>query len=195
MNVSLKSANIVVIAKNHNPSIISKEWLSQNKIIEEKVINFVHTPVFSVIETDNFNLIVDPDRLQVSVKKINSENINKLLEIVEKYTNQLPETPYTTLGFNYIYNVTSDKKNLKDLFSKNDKLFRSIFTEDYQIGGLINFDYGNFLVRAKLTQVNEGLTVDFNFHLELKTPTNIKEGLQHYFDLKKKAEKILGELF
>jgi hypothetical protein len=36
MAFSLTEANIVVLAKNHNPSIVYKEWLTQNKIIDEQ---------------------------------------------------------------------------------------------------------------------------------------------------------------
>jgi hypothetical protein len=36
MAFSLIEANILVLAKNHNPSIVSKEWSTPNKIIDEQ---------------------------------------------------------------------------------------------------------------------------------------------------------------
>ena len=70
MEISLIGANIVVLAENHNPSIISKDWLSQKGIIKDNVISFTHTPAFSVVETENFSFFVDPDRLQLTLKMI-----------------------------------------------------------------------------------------------------------------------------
>ena len=115
-NFSLSGANVVILAKNHNPSIVSKEWLVQKKIIEEPVVSFVHTPAFSVVEADNFRLVVDPDRLQISVKNFDPKNIENLPKITDNYVNQLPETPYTAIGFNYSYRVATEKRDLKDIF-------------------------------------------------------------------------------
>jgi len=75
-NFSLIGASIVVLAKNHNPSIISKDWLIQNKIIEEEILNFTHLPIVSIIETNNINLFVDPNKLQLTIKKL-AQKISK----------------------------------------------------------------------------------------------------------------------
>ena len=105
MEISLRVANIVILANTHNPSIISKEWLKEREVIEEAVVNFTHTPVFSIVETNNFLFIVNPDRLEISIKSTTTENMENLPRIVKKYINRLPETPYTAIGFNYIYHV------------------------------------------------------------------------------------------
>ena len=111
-NFSLIGASIVVLAENHNPSIVSKDWLTQNKIIEEEILNFTHLPVVSITETNNFNLFIDPNKLQLTIKKISSENLKALPQIISEYLGKLPETPYTAIGFNYSYRLeTEGKKN------------------------------------------------------------------------------------
>ena len=40
MEYVLKNSNIVILAKNYNPSIVSKEWLKEKKVIEENAVKF-----------------------------------------------------------------------------------------------------------------------------------------------------------
>lgn len=196
MEVLLKNTNIVILASNHNPSIVSKEWLTQRKIIEEEVNKFTHTPIFSLVETTNFTFVVDPDRLQISVKNITPENVESLPRIVERHINQLPETPYTAIGLNYIFHIISAKQSLKDVFSTDEKKFRELFLDNYQLGGVIRFKFDDFLVAINLLPLeNDKISADFNFHINSRDIEKIREKLRVYSKAKKKAEEILGGLF
>jgi len=196
MELLLKNTNIVMLAKNHNPSIVSKDWLTQKKIIEEEVNKFTHTPVFSLVETTNFTFIVDPDRLQISVKNITPENVKNLPKITERHINQLPETPYTAIGLNYIFHIISAKQSLKDVFSTDEKKFRELFSHDYQLGGVIRFKFEEFLVRVNLLPLDDDkIVADFNFHINSGEIEKIRDKLRIYSKAKKKAEEILGGLF
>ena len=191
---SLTGANIVILAKNHNPSIISKEWLTQKEIIKEAVVNFVHTPPFSLIETDNFKLIVDSARLQLSVKTVNPKNIDTLPKITGSYVIQLPETPYTAIGFNYSYRIGAEKSP-SEIFSVDTKKFKKIFSDGFRLGGTIHFKFQDFAVRINLQPSNKEFLADFNFHLEPVNLEKMKINLDAYSTLRKKAEEILEELF
>jgi len=195
MNFSLESTNIVVQAKEHNPSIISKEWLANKGIIKEKVNNFAHTPVFSLIETDKFDCIVDPERLFLIGKKPDSDTIKRILEIVKIYSKLLPEIPYKSIELRFIFGLTEEKKDLKALFSKNEELFISQLGKDYQIGGLLTFDYKNFKVRLRLTQLKDKIVADFSYFSQLQSVTAIEKLLSQYNDIIKQSEKIIGGLF
>lgn len=196
MEFSLIGANIVVLAKSHNPSIVSKEWLTQNKIITEQILGFTHLPVVSVIDTNNFNLMVDQDRLQLSLKKVDQKNLETLPQIISKYINQLPETPYTAIGFNYNYRLENAQKKLKDVFLINDERLTEIFSEDYAFGGIIKFVSGDFVVIFKSTQTGDKeIRGDFNFHFKSSKRGEITKKLSEHSETKKRAEKILGGLF
>jgi len=97
------SANIVILASNYNPSIVSKEWLYQKGIFTETVRNFVHTPVFALVESEGFGLVVDEERLQITVRKVTQDSLNASASIAEKFVSILPETPYKSIGLNYRY--------------------------------------------------------------------------------------------
>ena len=75
---TLSGTNIVILARNYNPSIVSKEWLYEKNIVRETVTNFVHTPPLSVVETGHISFVLDDNRLQISLKSIITENIETL---------------------------------------------------------------------------------------------------------------------
>ena len=193
---TLKTTNIVILARNHNPSIATKDWLIENGIISknENITHFVHTPAFSVLETDVFSLTVDPDRLQIALKKLDNESMNYLLNITKGYIKNLPETPYKAIGINYLFTLSIDDKKLKELFAVKDKLYTKLFGNDYVIGGIIVFKYDKFLVRLQLKKINEETIADFNYHLNSHDIKELIKNIEKYFDLKKQSEKILKEI-
>ena len=196
MAFSLVEANIVVLAKNHNPSIVSKEWLTQNKIIDEQILNFTHLPVVSVIETNNFNLTVDQNILQLRIKKISSENLKALPQIILEYMGKLPETPYTAIGFNYSYRLDVEAIKIKDILLINDKRLIEFFSEDYTFGGIITFTSGDFIVKLTIQPINhKEIKSDLNFHFASNKRDEIIKKLFEYQDTKRKADEILGGLF
>lgn len=196
MELSIGGANIVILAKSHNPTIVSKEWLTQKEILVGDIVNFAHTPAFSSAETDIFSFIVDPERLQISVKKDIIENIENLPKAAKTYISELPETPYTAIGFNYLYEVTTEQKSLKSILSPNDEKFKRVFSEDYQLGGNIWFRFEDFLVRINLKPVNdEKIVADFNFHFDSEDIGEIIEKIEMYNTIKRKSEEILEGLF
>jgi len=192
---ALRGANIVILAKNYNPSIVTKDWLDRKGIIKkDAVINFVHTPPFSLVETDDFSLVVDLDRLQISVKKINSENIEKLPKLIEDYTNNLPETPYETIGFNFSYGIPGER-SIQDILCLDKERIANIYPDDYRLGMTIHTKFRDFLVRVNVQPSNGELIADFNFQFKLNNSEEIKTKLGEYSDLMTKIEEDLGGLF
>jgi len=191
----LRGANIVILAKDYNPSIATKDWLDRKGVIREaEVINFVHTPPFSLVETIDFSLVVDLNRLQISVKKINPENIETLPKIAEAYTMNLPETPYKNIGFNFIYSIVGGR-SIKDILLLNEDKISNIYPDDYRLGITVYTKFRDFLMRMNIQPTNGELVADFNFHFELSNFEEIKSKLGEYSDLMAKAEENLGRLF
>lgn len=195
MEFELNGANIVLLAEKHNISIVSKEWASQNDLINEKVVNFAHLPVASVIETDNFSLFVDEKNLRISLKIINDNNLNILPEMVVRYINKLPEIPYRAIGLNFLYSVEENQEELKKIFTINDEKLKNVFSGDYLFGGILKFDSKDFNITLTVQPKNsEETNYDFNFHYPSSNKDEIIEILKKYFETVDKAKMILGEL-
>jgi len=194
--MELKNANIVILAKNHNPSIVSKEWLTQRKIVEEKVDKFSHSPLFSLVETASLALVLDPDRLQVSLKNASLSTLELLPKLTEKYVCNLPETPYTAIGFNFLFQMASMVDSIKKLFKPDDKKFSELFSADYQVGGNISYKFDGFFAKVALLPVDDGsILADLNFHFNCKGTEDIKIALKKYDSTIKKSTDILTGLF
>jgi len=78
MKIKLGRADIVILALAHNPSIISPQWLKENHLITEEPKQFVHTPDFSLFDSETFSLIADRQRLQVTAKKQDMDTLKSL---------------------------------------------------------------------------------------------------------------------
>jgi len=150
-----------------------------------------------VIETDNFNLMVEQEKLTtVNKKKINPRNIEKLPEIISKYINTLPETPYTAMGFNFVYTIEVGREILKNIFLINDKKLTEIFSNKYEFGGIIKFSFENFIVTLTIKpQDADHISGSFNFHYASQNKENLIKNLSIYQKARKFSEKILKELF
>jgi hypothetical protein len=183
------------LAKSHNPSIVSKEWLLEKGIVEGRVSDFAHTLIFSHVETENFKIFLDPDRLQISVKNLTPENMTNLPKIAEKYIDNLPETPYTAVGLNYLFHCTA-VTNLKTIFSPDDRKFKKLFSENYKLDGILRFKFNDFNVALTLKHLaDEEIAAKFNFHFDGKEIEQFKEKFKSYLEMRKKAEEILRGLF
>lgn len=194
MDFKLTGANIVLLANKHNPSIASKDWLKDKGIINEDITNFTHLPVASMVETDNINFFIDQDTLQISIKKISQEYLIKLAQMVLKYANSLPETPYSALGFNYVYNIDVEQDKLKNVFLVHEEKLQNIFSNDYQFGGIVKFPFEGFLITLKMIPDNEKIKADFNFHFELNNKSDLAEKLFGHLKTEEEAKKIIRML-
>jgi len=194
MKILPKEASIIILAKNHNPSIVTRDWLVNNKILD-KIEESINIPIVSVARSKDFDLIVDPDRLLLRVRKICDSNIKLLSSISKRYIEKLPETPYKALHFKFIYEVKGNK-DLKDIFNPRDDLFKRIFSIDYKIGGTVHFKFKKFSATVSLQPgVGNKIIGDFTFRFKSDDKEEIKAQLTQHKEARKKSEKILGGLF
>lgn len=190
------NASIIVLASNYNPSIVSKEWLNKNKIFTGQVNNFIHTPVLSVIENDDFNFVVDEQRLQVIVKKVVLENLKFAGEIIKRFTSILPETPYKGLGINFQYNIPEEKNDLGTLFTTNNDKAKEIFSSDYKLGTVVIFTFNGYIVNfsASPSATDLKIRLKFNFHSNVSSAEQIEEKLSIQNATLEKADSIVKGL-
>jgi hypothetical protein len=191
------SANIVVLASNYNPSIVSKEWLLNKGIFVENIDNFMHTPVFSMVENEKYSLISDEQRLQIVIKKVTEENIIAAGEVVKRFVDVLPETPYKALGFNYQYNLRESSCNLAAILTPKTTKIKTIFTDNYQIGAIITFQFEKFLTTCTISpslKKEQPNKLAFNYHSNVSNAKEIKERISSLNIALKKSETIIQEL-
>lgn len=142
--VNLIASNIVILAQNLNPSIFSQLWLIKAGVITEKenIENAFFTPSGVSFDTPHFELIVVPERLQVSFKKTDIESQIALMErTCGRIVKELPHTPYTAVGFNMdwaieIADETNYKKTMGEIFLSNSNAFAAFFASDSPIFGM-----------------------------------------------------------
>ena len=194
---TLSGTNIVILARNYNPSIVSKEWLYEKNIVRETVTNFVHTPPLSVVETERISFVLDENRLQISLKSITTESIESLPKIAACLVSCLPETPFIAVGFNYSYNIPKETSSLKTLFALDDTKLKELFSENCEVGLIVSFSFKAFTVRMTAPPIRGEITrttMDLNFHSDSRGAVEVKKRLKLHPETIEKTEEILRGL-
>lgn len=205
MQITLNSANIVILAENHNPAIVSVEWLKNKSIFDEEATNnFTNTPVFSFVEFPSFQLIVEPIRLQIALKTPSEENIPRLEKAGQNYIKALPETPYSAVGLNYTWMVAFDDQEvacqfLKNLLVADDKrLSDGLGTEYYEVGGILIVNEDVFRIRViieRSAQSPTDISCHFNYHANVKDIQQVQQAIAAFQCKKEDSKQIVSRLF
>ena len=196
MKVVQAQASIVVLADSHNPTIVTKEWLARKEILAETPVDFTHTPYFSSVETTNFILYVDPQRLRVDAKNINQVSLSGLPEIIKKYVEKLSEVPYSAVVYNSRWQVHDmpHPDKLKAIFSGNAEQFTKVFGKQHNVGGIVLWEYDAFRVQltANPAQANPG--IDLNYHSNVEVVDDLYKRLSKFVDVTEHANRIVNDL-
>ncbi len=191
------NANIVIMASNYNPSIVSKEWLYQRDIFTESVDNFVHTPMLALVENQNFGFVVDEQRLQLVIKRVTQDNLTNSSAMARRFVDVLPETPYKAVGLNYRYTLTEKSCNLRTLWAPKPAKLRTVFSQHYQLGAMIVFSFESFVatftVTPSLTK-EQPIRIAFNFHANVANTEEVRARIASQTTTLQKAESIIQEL-
>lgn len=191
------NANIVILASNYNPSIVSKEWLYQKGIFTESVDNFVHTPVLSLVENQNFGLAVDEQRLQLVIKRVTQDNLANSNAMARSFVDVLPETPYKAVGLNFRYTLTEKDYSLRDLLAPKPTKLKALFSPDYQLGAMIVFTFEKFVATFTATPSltkEQPIKISFNFHANVAKIEEVRARVTSQKRALQKAEYIIQEL-
>ena len=191
------SANIVILASNYNPSIISKEWLYQRGIFTESVDNFFHTPMLALVENQNFGFLVDEQRLQLVIKRVTQDALITSNAIAQRFVDTLPETPYKAVGLNYTYTLTAKTCNLRTLLTPKPAKLSALFSPDYQIGAMIVFPFESFVATFTATPsltMEQPVRIAFNFHANVANTEEVRARIASQTSTLQKAEAVIQEL-
>ena len=172
MEAKLRRADIVILASAHNPSIISPQWLKDKSLIAEEPDHFVHTPDFSLFESESYLLVVDNQRMQITVKKQDTTTLESLANVASGYVKALPHIPYKALGLNFVWSIeVGNGEELPKIglsINKSDLL--SVF-EGYEVdcGGIIYARKELYVLKVVVEpQGANTLIHNFNYNHELE---------------------------
>ena len=197
MKVVPIQANIVILASNHNPGIVSKEWLNQKEIFTETPTNFVHTPEFSLVETDNYSLQIDTQRLNIGLKSADEDRLTRLPIMANQYIKALPETPYSAVGLNSNWIAQLESPDvLKDIFITKPAHLDAIFHEgNYNIGGIVLYEYSPFGLQLTIKpDKDNNVSLHFNYHSDVSGFDELSERISRFDKIIEHARNIAIEL-
>ncbi len=176
MESKLRRADIIVIAAGHNPSIVSPQWLRENSLINEPPSHFVHTPDFSVFESESFSLTVDHQRLQIVAKKQSESSIGSLAAVAGKYVSLLKHIPYRALGLNLVWSVEiGSNATLPDIVLRLNNGDPTLAFPGHKVafGGIIYAQKESYILKVTIERQGENSLVhNFNYHHEIASVPN-----------------------
>ncbi len=166
--ITLHSLSVVILAEQHNPSIINPDFVKYNKIIPEKwqITQTITTPGLSVLKYDNnVQLVVEPNSLNISQDQNESfqkDANSEIYKIATQYVKALPHIPYSRLGLNCV--VSMIRNNSQEWLTKRFLKTSSQDTKLYMMPKFIitNKEYVINLVFS--SRKNNEVVVNCNVH-------------------------------
>lgn len=108
-------SNVVVVARQFNPSVFSQIWLVRNGIVGED--SFTGGCLFSdevaKIETKQFGLLVIPPQLQFQPRESLGQEDELVANKVGAIVQILPHTPYAAIGLNFAWHIWPEDGNIQ----------------------------------------------------------------------------------
>lgn len=107
MDTLFSEFSLVILASDHNPTILNPDFLARNQIVSDdwgwRVIGQpITTPAFATVQYDSkVAVTVEPMKLQVTDTSGSMIEENHLVQIVSKYVELLPHVEYSALGINF----------------------------------------------------------------------------------------------
>lgn len=116
--------SIVIIANTFNPNIFTQSWLIEQGVISEDdtIPHQVLQPAMAQLFTSELQLSVTPNRMQIVFTGESKDNPKTLIDGIKNIIIAIEYTPYTAIGANFDYTVTSKKlaRTINTTISKSD---------------------------------------------------------------------------
>ncbi len=123
--INLFSAfNIVVIARNLNPTLFNQHWLIINEFVTQEELSkggSIFTDDTVQINADKFVLTVTQQQM-IFVPKLLSD-ISSEIEVLKRIIEKIPETPFSAVGINFTYQILENEPSASSIFDYARKLF------------------------------------------------------------------------
>jgi hypothetical protein len=205
-NPNLKEGNIIILG-SWNIAIINPFWLKKefSELIEEEekiiaeIIFGQNQKIRYNIKKKNSIIIIENNRLMISSKLINKENLLFVVNLGLGIFKKLPHTPITAIGHNFSYEInenedfvinqfinTKEEFNFYNEFIKSDiietQIKHTFYYKDYQLNIIYNNQKNN-------------KNINFNFNYPTNSIDNtinaIKAFEQHYKESNQLITKVI----
>lgn len=179
MSIELVDANVVVVARQFNPSVLSQLWLVRKGLVGEEDFRegCIFTEALAQVNTDEFNLLVVPPRAQFSTHVDRQRQQQLIVHKMGGLVYALPETPYRAVGINLTWQMIPDAETISDLsrrlaFVRDSQVHRMFDSEDARFGAFLSRDSlgCRLLLSVKPEEISEGnevLSFAFNYHRDI----------------------------
>lgn len=190
-------SNVVIVARQFNPSVFSQIWLVRNGVVGEDA--FGAGCLFSddvvKIETRDFGLLVIPPQLQFQPRTSTELEVELVSNKVGIIVRTLPHTPFVAVGLNFTWHVWPANGNLhafsQSLFLRPDGPFFEAFdgAEDAVFGAYFSRDVLGCRLRLDVKpvdvpadkQVVRRLQCAFNYQLDVPDE-NAVAAIEHHLN-------------
>ena len=207
--MKLSGSSCVVVADQHNPSILNPDWLVKMKIVDHEwklADPCITTPLFARCSYVNkVQLILEPNKLTVSsLPSADNDLSGELPQIISRYVNSLPHIPYKQLGNNFRFSaemldVVSKLKNKlikkgnwhADNISKIKTMFQ-YFYKDYRVN--LTVESSDAKEESGTGEGVPALILDFNYHRDLKDLDSLIRAIGNWRDDYKDAVRRSNEI-
>lgn len=199
MSIELVLKNVVILARQFNPSILTQLWLVRNGVLAEDEFESgcIFTESLVQVIGKHFSITAIPNQFQF-VPVPSGEEQDLISDKVGVIVNRLPHTPYTALGFNFVWHVTPEHETTKDFcrrtfFRDEQPLYSEFRSEDALFGAFMSKDFQGFrmkldvLPRNALDSSDVHLQIAFNYHVDLTSEESRVETLVKMLDRWKQA--------
>jgi hypothetical protein len=185
------SYNVVIVARNFNPTIFTQLWLVNQEIFSKHEVeqNYIFTPMAVNLTTEEVSFIAVPDRIQLGF--INDKvDFHRLIDrILVKIVTRLPHTPFQAVGFNLAWLLSSntpetfEKINREYFLSPHNPLLRYFSEKNCRFGGYLSKDVPIGRMRldikpltvASPSGTSEALQLAFNFTRDLRDDDKLSQ--------------------
>jgi len=193
--------NSVVLARQVNPSILTPQWLMQQHLIAADAIRdgTLIASQLVQIRTDDFELLVIPDRLQLAPTCAPERQGELVRHILGGIVNSLPHTPYVAVGFNFNYHVFYREEDfaarIRWLFHDNP-VSASFNVPDARFGAYYSKDFSVFRLNLDIKPIivpeqGEAILFHFNFNRDINAAGIIQDTLGHWDEARHMATTLM----
>ena len=107
METKFVELSLVILANDHNPTILNPDFLKLNKIVKDEwewnvIGQSITTPAFSTVSYDSGSVItVEPIKFQITDRSGQDIEKSHICELAADYVETLPHVEYNALGVNF----------------------------------------------------------------------------------------------
>ncbi len=183
MSTELVDANVVVAARQFNPSVLSQLWLVRRGLVGEEDFRegCIFADAIAQVNTDEFSLLVVPPRAQFTTSVPRDQQQRLIVEKMGGLVHALPETPYRAVGINLTWQLVPENEDIgavchrlafvpqspvHELFESPDARFGSYLSKD-SLGCRLKLDMRPAIAEVAGREPQDIILLAFNYHRDI----------------------------